>query len=488
MRAANLPYQIIGGTRFYDRAEVKDVLAYLRVLVNPKSDVDLLRIVNVPARGIGQTTIDRSPCVGHGQQGSRCTTPSRAQERSTTSRRLPGRSSPPSATWSTICGAPRGRCRPASRSRRSSPTRATWKVLEKEDSAEADARAENLQELVGSLVDYEAEAEAAGEPLSLAGYLERVTLVSDVDALGDAPRVVMMTVHGAKGLEFERVVLTGMEEEMFPYKGVDPGEHEELEEERRLAYVAITRARKRLFMTHTQTRQIFGTTRWNRPSRFLSELPRDAAEHVATAALGREGGRERYIDRDHAPAAAAARRAGPRPAVASPAAERGAGACARAGRPLRRSLVLRRPVARRHRHALAARRSRAARPLRRGRGAGGDERRRAGGGRVLSGVGREEDPGEVPQARELSAPSDEPLHRDVVGPAEIGRAYLGQPTVFVGSSVSQTSVAPQLMEGLLVPQCWPTMEQLDPIAGQGAPPSSTGPPASVAVPHTGTPR
>ncbi|MGH7439250.1 MAG: 3'-5' exonuclease, partial [Polyangiaceae bacterium] len=123
-------------------------------------------------------------------------------------------------------------------------------------------------------------------------------------ALGDAPRVVMMTVHGAKGLEFERVVLTGMEEEMFPYKGVDPGEHEELEEERRLAYVAITRARKRLFMTHTQTRQIFGTTRWNRPSRFLSELPRDAVEQVATAALGREGGRERYVDRGYAPAAA----------------------------------------------------------------------------------------------------------------------------------------------------------------------------------------
>jgi DNA helicase-2/ATP-dependent DNA helicase PcrA len=120
-------------------------------------------------------------------------------------------------------------------------------------------------------------------------------------------------VHGAKGLEFERVVLTGMEEEMFPYKGVDPGEHEELEEERRLAYVAITRARKRLFMTHTQTRQIFGTTRWNRPSRFLSELPRDAVEQVATAALGREGGRERYIDRDYAPAAAAARRAPAQP-------------------------------------------------------------------------------------------------------------------------------------------------------------------------------
>jgi DNA helicase-2/ATP-dependent DNA helicase PcrA len=297
MRAANLPYQIVGGTKFYDRAEVKDALAYLRVLVNPASDVDLLRIVNVPARGIGQTTIDRLVAFANASKIPVLRAIARAGEiddlNAGTRKKLAGflqliELFRAFATTST----------PSELLERVLAETGYLKALEKEDSAEADARAENLQELVGSLVDYEAEAEAAGEVVNIAGYLERVTLVTDVDALGDAPRLVMMTVHGAKGLEFEHVILTGMEEEMFPYKGVDPGEHEELEEERRLAYVAITRARKQLFMTHTQTRQIFGTTRWNRPSRFLAELPRDAAEHVATSAMAREGGSSRYVDRD----------------------------------------------------------------------------------------------------------------------------------------------------------------------------------------------
>jgi DNA helicase-2/ATP-dependent DNA helicase PcrA len=143
-------------------------------------------------------------------------------------------------------------------------------------------------------------AAAAGERPNVAGYLERVTLVSDADAIDDTGRVILMTVHGAKGLEFERVLLTGMEEEMFPYKGVDPGESEELEEERRLAYVAITRARKELVMTHTRIRQIFGTTRWNRPSRFLGELPKGAVEHQATVAMAKEGQVGRYVDREEA--------------------------------------------------------------------------------------------------------------------------------------------------------------------------------------------
>ena len=146
--------------------------------------------------------------------------------------------------------------------------------------------------------DYEAEAEAAGEKPALAGFLERVTLVNADDALVDGGRVTLMTVHGAKGLEFDKVLLTGMEEEMFPYKGVAPGEQDELEEERRLAYVAITRARRELVMTHTQMRQIFGTTRWNRPSRFLGELPPGVAEHVATRAMAGESRMARFVDRD----------------------------------------------------------------------------------------------------------------------------------------------------------------------------------------------
>jgi DNA helicase-2/ATP-dependent DNA helicase PcrA len=153
-----------------------------------------------------------------------------------------------------------------------------------------------LQELYGSLLDYEEEARAAGEPATLESFLERVSLQSDQDGMKDAPRVTLMTVHGAKGLEFEIVLLTGMEEEMFPYRGLDPGGAEELEEERRLAYVAITRARHRLIVTHTQTRQIFGTTRWGRPSRFLSDMPADVVRHTGTSSLTQSAS-ERFIDR-----------------------------------------------------------------------------------------------------------------------------------------------------------------------------------------------
>ncbi len=299
LRAANLPYQIVGGTKFYDRAEVKDAIAYLRLIVNPASDVDLLRVVNVPARGIGQTTVDRLVAWASMSGVSLFDALARIEEvaelGSAAKKKLAG--------FRALLDKLRATALPPSELVAHLLTETAYILsLEKEDTAEADARVENLRELVGSMQDYEAEAEAAGETPTLAGFLERVTLVSDVDSMKDASRVVLMTVHGAKGLEFERVLLTGMEEEMFPYKGVDPGEKDELEEERRLAYVAITRARKALVMTHTQMRQIFGTTRWNRPSRFLGELPTGIAEHQATPALageGRFGGR--FVDRDRSP-------------------------------------------------------------------------------------------------------------------------------------------------------------------------------------------
>jgi DNA helicase-2/ATP-dependent DNA helicase PcrA len=307
MRAANLPYQIIGGTKFYERSEIKDALAYLRILLNPRSDVDLLRVINVPARGIGQTTVDRLTAWATTHDTSIFEALARlddvgdlgaaARKKLTGFRELLERlkatdAMPPSEVLDRVLA-----------------ETGYVQTLQKEDDAESDARIENLRELTSSIRDYEAEAEAAGEPPSLAGFLERVTLVSDADALDasageagggaarDTGRVVLMTVHGAKGLEFEHVLLTGMEEQMFPYKGMDPGQADELEEERRLAYVAITRARRHLFMTHTQMRQIFGTTRWNRPSRFLGELPAGVAEHVATSAMAGETRFGRYVDR-----------------------------------------------------------------------------------------------------------------------------------------------------------------------------------------------
>jgi len=297
LRAADIPYQIVGGTKFYDRSEIKDALGYLRVVVNPASDVDLLRIVNVPARGIGQTTVDRLTAWATANDRSLYDALAEVE----TIGDLGAAAKKKLAAFRLLLDAFRARAP------HDSPSEMLVAVLEasgylaalkEEDNAEADARVENLQELVGSMQDYEAEAGAAGEEPALAGFLERVTLVNDVDAIKEGGRVTLMTVHGAKGLEFERVLLTGMEEEMFPYKGVDPGEREELEEERRLAYVAITRARRHLTMTHTQMRQIFGTTRWNRPSRFLGELPAGVAEHSTTKAMGGESRFARFVDRD----------------------------------------------------------------------------------------------------------------------------------------------------------------------------------------------
>jgi DNA helicase-2/ATP-dependent DNA helicase PcrA len=295
LRAGNVPYQIVGGTKFYDRAEVKDAVAYLRLLVNPQSDVDLLRIVNVPARGIGQTTVDRLAAWATAHDLPLFDALSRVDEIGD----LSAAAKKKLAAFRTLLDGLRAAqavSRPVELTERMLTDTGYLKALEEEDSAEADARVENLRELVSSMNDYEAEAEAAGEPPTLTGFLERVSLVSDVDVVTEGGRVVLMTVHGAKGLEFERVVLTGMEESMFPYKGVEPGEQDELEEERRLAYVAITRARRELVMTHTQTRQIFGKTRWNAPSRFLGELPRSVVEHAATRAVANTP-HERFIDR-----------------------------------------------------------------------------------------------------------------------------------------------------------------------------------------------
>jgi DNA helicase-2/ATP-dependent DNA helicase PcrA len=133
-----------------------------------------------------------------------------------------------------------------------------------------------LEELVGAISDYEEEIEQNGEEPTLVDWLERITLASVVDGLEDAPKVSLMTVHTAKGLEFRAVFITGMEEEIFPYRGVSGRDPEELDEERRLAYVAITRARRHLTITRAMQRTLFGNTRWLEPSRFLGDIPEDA--------------------------------------------------------------------------------------------------------------------------------------------------------------------------------------------------------------------
>jgi DNA helicase-2/ATP-dependent DNA helicase PcrA len=277
MRAQNIAYTIVGGQRFFERAEVKDVLAYIRLAQNPNDDVSLMRVINTPTRGLGKTSLDR--LVAH------------ARVRSSTLWKLIASGDYPDD----VGGAARNRfkefwtivieLRKAAQLSPRSPADLCVEVLERtgykamllaDKSIEAQGRWENLQELVGSMRDYEHEAE---DP-TLSDYLERVTLdqgeVTEGEEKGSKDVISLMSVHSAKGLEFEHVFVSGMEDGMFPYKGINPGaDPDEMDEERRLAYVAITRARKRLTMSYATFRQLFGQTKVQPVSRFLLELPDD---------------------------------------------------------------------------------------------------------------------------------------------------------------------------------------------------------------------
>jgi DNA helicase-2/ATP-dependent DNA helicase PcrA len=305
LRSVDMPYQIVGGTKFYDRAEIKDALSYLRVLVNPKSDVDMLRIINTPTRGIGNTTVERVMAYASANRISMSEALERledfAEDLGTGPKKRVGQFRElMKGIAAEALGVPDRS--PGDVLRIVLAKSGYKKAIEAEDTAEAEGRLENLAELEGSMHDYATEAQARGEVPTLEGFLERVSLVSDTDSLAEGERVTLMTVHGAKGLEFDLVLLTGMEEDMFPYRNQEPRSVEEMEEERRLAYVAITRARQHLVVTHTKQRQIFGTTRLGVPSRFVGDLPPDAAEHLETPAARSAGSAGRWIDRgDTAP-------------------------------------------------------------------------------------------------------------------------------------------------------------------------------------------
>ena len=276
LRGANLGYRIVGGMRFYDRAEVKDLLAYLRVMTNPADDMSLLRIINTPARGIGKTTItrllDQASEQGTGlfdllDQGAF------SQIGNAARKRLAGFH----GLMMALCdvagsGAPLGEIG-AEVVNHSGYA----EMLRHDDSPESDARFQNVQELVASMDEYQREHPEA----SLAEFLENVTLQTSADEDVGGDRVTLMTVHAAKGLEFPIVMVTGLEEQVFPFKGIDPWEDpEELEEERRLAYVAFTRAEERLILSFAAVRRIFGQQRVGIPSRFLTELPSEDIEWI----------------------------------------------------------------------------------------------------------------------------------------------------------------------------------------------------------------
>ncbi|MEM7137236.1 MAG: UvrD-helicase domain-containing protein [Myxococcota bacterium] len=276
LRGANVGYRIVGGMRFYDRAEVKDLLAYLRVTTNPADDMSLLRIINTPSRGIGKTTINRVLDAAAEQGRSLWSVleegriesvgPSAAKRLAAfvqliTDLRDEAASGPPLGELGAALIEQTGYA----------------EMLRHDDTPEADARFQNIQELVASMDEFHRERPEEG----LSDFLENVTLQTSADEATEGDRVTLMTVHAAKGLEFPVVMVTGLEEQVFPFKGIDPWEDpDELEEERRLAYVAFTRAEERLVLSFAAVRRVFGQQRVGIPSRFLSELPPEDTQWI----------------------------------------------------------------------------------------------------------------------------------------------------------------------------------------------------------------
>ncbi|MCZ6807778.1 MAG: UvrD-helicase domain-containing protein [Deltaproteobacteria bacterium] len=278
LRSANIGYRIVGGMRFYDRAEVKDLLAYLRVTINPADDMSLLRIINTPARGIGKTTVTRllDLAAQHGRSlWGILEEESLWALRNATQKRLAGfRTLISDLREVAASDAPLGEIGAALVERTGYA-----EMLMHDDTPEADARLQNVQELAASMDEFQREHPDA----VLADFLENVTLHTSADERAEGDRVTLMTVHAAKGLEFPIVMVTGLEEQVFPFKGIDPWEDpEELEEERRLAYVAFTRAKERLVLSFAAVRRIFGQQRVGIPSRFLNELPAEDTSWIGS--------------------------------------------------------------------------------------------------------------------------------------------------------------------------------------------------------------
>ncbi len=261
-----VPYQVIGGPRFYERAEIKDAVAYLSVLNNPDDAVALMRIANRPRRGIGDTSIQR--LVAHATAlgislWDATADPEAAGVATASARAVRG--------FRTIVESLMSAAQELEVDElveRVLERSGTIEAYEAERTIEARGRIENLSELVGSAQEYRARVD---EP-SLSGFLEEVQLQSDQDTLGeDTAQVTLMTIHNAKGLEYRVVFLIGMEEGIFPHSRSI--EDNEVEEERRLAYVGMTRAMERLALTHATARSLYGRREYNLPSRFLDELP-----------------------------------------------------------------------------------------------------------------------------------------------------------------------------------------------------------------------
>jgi DNA helicase-2/ATP-dependent DNA helicase PcrA len=288
-------YRIIGGVRFYERKEIKDALAYLRLLINPHDDVSFRRVVNVPARGVGKSVLDTLDAIDLSEHAARADTPLLTADQPT--------AAPPRSLWTKLSVALDRRTAPpralaalkafhdlivglSAEAAHASVSTALGLTLDRtgylqalrdERSEDAEARIENLMELVSAAREYEArEVDPA-----LGGFVDRLSLLSEADEAEGAveSRVWLMTMHAAKGLEFPTVIVAGLEEGLFPHSRATE-DADDVEEERRLCYVCLTRARERLVLTGAARRRIFGEYQPSEPSRFLDEIPAELIERI----------------------------------------------------------------------------------------------------------------------------------------------------------------------------------------------------------------
>ena len=280
LRARNIPYIVVGGTRFFDRAEIKTLIAYLRAVVNPDDAMAMQRIINVPARGIGDATVERIAAVANERRISfHAALELAAEENAELIGAGPRKRVAAFLELMNGLRAEADPLGPAALAERVMEVSGYRDALAAESTMESEGRLENLLELIAQMREYEKEAE---EP-SLVGFLERVALASDVDGYDpEKGAVSLMTVHTAKGLEFPSVIITGMEERIFPHaRSVD--DDSAVEEERRLCYVAVTRARKQLALSRVRRRRLSGQELPGIPSRFLAELPADSIDAIVMA-------------------------------------------------------------------------------------------------------------------------------------------------------------------------------------------------------------
>ena len=269
-------YRVIGTVRFYERREIKDVLAYLRVLVNPADEVSARRIINLPKRGIGRVTTGWLGRFAEAQEITFFEAARHHEENDSLAKRAHGAIDSFLGDMEKVAG--HAASGPAAAVRAVLEEVGYLEAVEGERTVEAQGRAENLRELLSGAEEFELaalpdEGEEPGGMRLVERFLESVSLVSDTDELGDdGGAVTLMTLHNAKGLEFPVVFIVGMEDGMFPYARALT-DHDELEEERRLCYVGLTRAQERLYLSASRSRLLYGMSTYNPPSRFLREIP-----------------------------------------------------------------------------------------------------------------------------------------------------------------------------------------------------------------------